>query len=73
VPFTLSLQLTGAAHTATLSWETVIGKIYQVQAKSDLNAAWTNLGSPQTATDFNLSATDNAPAAMKVYRVLRLN
>ena len=73
VPFTLSLQLTGATHTATLSWDAVIGKKYQVQFKSDLAAVWTNLGLPQTATGFSLSVTDNAPAAMKVYRVLLVN
>ena len=73
VPFKLALQLSGAAHSATLSWETVVGKMYQVQFKSDLAAAWTNLGAAQTAIGFSLSATDNSVTGMKVYRVLLLN
>jgi len=72
VPFKLALQLTNAAHTATISWDTVIGKKYQVQFKTDLTAAWTNLGSPLTATDFSLNAVDNSATGMKVYRVLLL-
>ena len=73
VPFKLALQLTGAAHSATLSWDTVIGKKYQVQFKSELMAAWTNLGSPLTATDFTLSAPDTSATGLKVYRVLLVN
>jgi streptogramin lyase len=72
VPFKLALNISGAARTATISWDTVIGKKYQAQFKSDLAAAWVNLGSPQTATDFSLSATDNSAGGMKVYRVLLL-
>ena len=72
VPFKLALNISGAAHTATISWDTVIGKKYQVQFKTDLAAAWTNLGAPQTATDFSLSATDTSAMGMKAYRVLLL-
>jgi len=72
VPFKLSLQLSGAVHKATIAWDTVIGKKYQAQSKADLTATWTDLGSPQTATDFSLSATDNSPSGMKIYRVLLL-
>ncbi len=73
VPFKLAFQVTGAAHSATLSWETVVGKMYQVQFKSDLTAAaWTNLGAPMTATDFTLSVTDSAATGTKIYRVLLL-
>jgi len=71
VPFKLSLQLTGGAHTATISWDTVIGKKYQVQFKADLSAAgWTNLGSVVTAVDYASGTTDNSATGMKVYRVL---
>ena len=74
VPFKLALQLTSAAHSATLSWDTVIGKKYQVQFKSDLvAAAWSNLGSSITATDFTLTATDSSATGMKIYRVLLVN
>ena len=74
VPFKLSLQISGATHAVTISWDAVIGKKYQVQFKDDLTAAWTNLGSIQTATSLNLSATDNSAGAgnLRVYRVLRL-
>jgi hypothetical protein len=53
-----------------ISWDAVIGKTYQVQFKTDLAAAWTNLGAPITATNFTLSATDNATGSQRVYRVL---
>jgi len=72
VPFKLSLQLSGAARTVTISWDAVIGKKYQVQFRNDLSAAWSNLGSPAVATNLNLSATDNAAVAspQRIYRVL---
>ena len=74
VPFKIVFQFTGGTYTAALSWDTVIGKKYQVQFKTDISAAaWTNLGSPLTATDFNLIATDISATGMKVYRVLLLN
>jgi len=69
VPFTLSLQLSGATHAATISWDAVIGKTYQVQFKNDLAADWTNLGPSVTAASLSLSATDNAPGQQRVYRV----
>ncbi len=74
VPFSLSLQFSGAAHVTMISWESVIGKKYQAQFKLDLmTMAWTNLGSVLTATNLSLSVTDNAVGGMRVYRVLRLN
>ena len=73
VPFKLALQISGAAHTATVSWDTVIGKKYQVQFKADLTADWANLGSAVTATGLNLVATDATAGGMRIYRVLRLN
>jgi len=74
VPFQLSLQIASPAHTATISWEAVVGKTYQVQFKTDLAAPWMNLGSALTAEDFSLSATDTTTAGsqQRVYRVLVL-
>lgn len=73
VPFKLTLQLAGGVHTATISWDTVIGKKYQVQYKADLAAAgWTNLGSVVTAVDYTSSTTDTAATGTKLYRVLLL-
>jgi sugar lactone lactonase YvrE len=71
VPFTLSLQMSGAAQAAAISWDAVIGKKYQVQFKNDLKTAWTNLNAPVTATNLSLSVTDIAAGGKKqrVYRV----
>jgi sugar lactone lactonase YvrE len=71
VPFRLTLQISGSPPAATLSWDAVIGKQYQVQFKNDLAAAWTNLGASVTATNLNLNATDNNGAGPQhFYRVL---
>ena len=70
VPFKLALQISGGTK---ISWDTVIGKSYQVQFKTDLAAAWTNLGSPLTAAGLSLSATDSGAGGAHFYRVLRLN
>ncbi|HEV2695705.1 MAG TPA: NHL repeat-containing protein [Verrucomicrobiae bacterium] len=70
VPFTLSLQLASQAHTASITWDTVIGKKYQVQYKAGLVANWTNFGAVVTAAGYGLNATDDSATGMKVYRVL---
>jgi len=72
VPFKLSLQMSGVSGAVTISWDAVIGKNYEVQFKNDLTAAWTNLGTSVTATNFSLSAKDNATAGsnQRIYQVL---
>ena len=71
VPFRLSLQVSSTGATATLSWDAVIGKQYQVQFKNDLAAAWTNFGASVTATNLSMSATDNSGSGPQhFYRVL---
>jgi sugar lactone lactonase YvrE len=72
VPFRVSLQISGATHTATISWDAIIGKRYQVQFQDSLTAGWSNLGSPLTATGLNMSATDNFIAAsqQRFYQLL---
>jgi hypothetical protein len=74
VPFKLSLQTSGVAHTLTISWDTVVGKKYQVQFKENLAATWTNLGSPLQAAGLNLNASDNffSASSQRLYRVLLL-
>jgi sugar lactone lactonase YvrE len=69
VPFKLTMQISGAA---TISWDTVIGKKYQVQFRDGLTAGWSNLGSTVKATGLSLSATDNFIAAsqQRFYQVL---
>ena len=71
VPFRLTLQISGSPPAATLSWDAVIGKQYQVQFKNDLAAAWANLDASVMATNLNLNATDNNGAGPQhFYRVL---
>jgi sugar lactone lactonase YvrE len=72
VPFKLSLHMSGSAWTMTISWDAVIGKNYQVQFKNDLTAAWTNLGAFVTATNLNLSVTDDFIGTQRNYHVLVL-
>jgi streptogramin lyase len=70
VPFKVSLQIAGGTK---ISWDTVIGKSYQVQFKTNLSATWINLGSPVTASALSLGATDNSAGGNRFYRVLRVN
>ncbi len=73
VPFRLALQISGATQVTTISWDSVVGKKYQVQVKSDLSVSWTNLASILTATNLTLSAPDASAGRSRYYRVLRLN
>jgi hypothetical protein len=62
----------GLNHT-TLNWNnTFDGHSYQVQYKTSLlDASWTNLGAPQTASDAALSYTDTtASGGTRFYRVI---
>jgi sugar lactone lactonase YvrE len=70
VPFKLSLQMSGASRTVTISWDAVIGKRYQAQFTDDLASGWTDLGAAVTATNLSLSATDLSAGGQRVYRVL---
>ena len=71
VPFTLTLQISSTPPVATLSWDAVIGKKYQVQFRDNLAADWSNLGVPATAGNLSMSATDNNGAGpQRFYRVL---
>jgi sugar lactone lactonase YvrE len=71
VPFSLTLQISGTPPVATLSWDAVIGKKYQVQFRDNLAADWSNLGLPATASSLSMSATDNSGASsQRFYRVL---
>jgi sugar lactone lactonase YvrE len=69
VPFKVSLQISGAAK---ISWDSVIGKKYQVRFRDGLTAGWSSLGSTVTATSLSLSVTDNFLAAsqQRFYQVL---
>ena len=71
-PFKLAFQTAGAMHTATLSWDSIIGKKYQVEYQADAAGPWNDLGPPATATGFSLSATDNTwgGGPQRLYRVV---
>jgi hypothetical protein len=73
VPFKLSLQIFNGLPTKVISWDTVAGKKYQVQFKSDLTAPWVDFGSATVANGLSLSVTDNATGSMRIYQVLRIN
>jgi len=59
-------------NTATLSWQTVTGGIYQVQYKNDLSAtSWVALGSANVANSSSLSVTnDISGLPQRFYRVV---
>lgn len=72
-PFSQSLERQPT--TATLRWESIIGIPYQVQVKDTLEAEWTPLTAPRTATAPNTAYTLDAlapHAASKWFRVQRL-
>jgi DNA-binding beta-propeller fold protein YncE len=73
VPFQLSLQIHSPTQTTLISWSSVINRQYQVQFKSTLSSAWTNLGPAVTATDLKSTVPENVSASMGAFRVLRLN
>ncbi|MDB6125271.1 MAG: hypothetical protein JWQ71_4264 [Pedosphaera sp.] len=53
-----------------MTWQSAIGRNYQVQSKAMLgNSAWTNLGTPITATGTFTSSTNSVSGATQFYRV----
>ena len=73
VPFQVAVQPAAGGGGVTLSWESVIGRTYQVQSGSGVNpTAWSNLGAPVTAETLSTRWTDTAPvnAPQQFYRVI---
>jgi uncharacterized repeat protein (TIGR03803 family) len=65
------LVLTNAS--LSLTWFTLLGKTYQLQASSDLKSNWSNLGGPVSPSAAQLTFTDpltNGP--QRFYRLLAL-
>ncbi len=56
--------------SATITWDSVAGKTYKVQARTDMNAAWTDLSGNITTPGSTGSHTDNNPGEKKFYRVV---
>ena len=72
-PVTLAVHVSGAS--ATLSWQSLIGKTYQPQYQTELGPEpWLDLGPPVTATSLNTSVADNSPASglRRIYRTIVL-
>jgi sugar lactone lactonase YvrE len=61
--------------SATLSWQSLVGKTYQPQYQSELGPdPWINLGAPLTATSLNMTVADTSPgvAGRRIYRAIIL-
>jgi endonuclease/exonuclease/phosphatase family metal-dependent hydrolase len=70
LPFRL-LSLSVTNQNATLVWESSNGRVYRVEASSNL-AAWATLASNLTATGTNCSFSTSATDAVKFLRVYRV-
>jgi sugar lactone lactonase YvrE len=73
VPFSVAVQVSSVNHAATLSWDCVLGRRYQVPYQDAFPSVhWLDLSAPLTAADITASTTDNAggQAPQRIYRVL---
>ena len=75
VPFSVAIQSSSGSGMATLSWDCVAGRRYQVQYQDQDaidSGAWLSLGSSITATDLSTTQIDNAFGHMpqRIYRVI---
>ena len=71
VPFKVGIHFFGHHPGATISWNSVVGKVYQVQYRSAFGfGSWVDLDGPVTATNLSTSLTDNFgdPAGQRFYR-----
>jgi sugar lactone lactonase YvrE len=72
-PVALAVHVSG--NSATISWQSLIGKTYQPQYQNELRPGpWADLGPPVTATSLNTSVADNSPepAGRRIYRAIIL-
>jgi len=63
----LSIAVTNGM--TTVSWESVTGKTYQVEKKTNPLDSWTSLGSPATATTTDMSVSEAQGVDPALYRV----
>ena len=73
VPFSVVIQTANGDRAVTLTWDSIIGRKYQVQCRDAFDSAgWRDLGAPLTATDLTASQTDPAAglSAQRIYRVI---
>jgi uncharacterized repeat protein (TIGR03803 family) len=68
--------LQGATHgngSFLLSWSAVAGQVYQVQYKTNLfQPGWLDLGTPITATNGTMTASDLMTSSQRFYRIILL-
>jgi uncharacterized repeat protein (TIGR03803 family) len=70
-PLSFSLSLSNKIPSFTIS--SVAGKTYQLQYKTNLTQAWSNIGSAQLATNSTLKLNDGAVTGQqRFYRVYQL-
>ena len=70
-PFTVGVAASG--NSRVISWDSIIGRSYQVQFKDSLTASWQDLGRTVTASTLGGMQTDSTPTPTRYYRVLRTN
>jgi hypothetical protein len=69
-PFAVTSIAAPAGSAIVLSWSSVPGHSYQVQAKTSLlDAEWSNVGPAITATDVTTSATNSLAGPTQFYRI----
>jgi hypothetical protein len=67
-------EISVAAETVTIKWDSTPGRSYRLQRKAALEDAWSNVGGVINATDVTTSTTDNVGAnTRQFYRVLQTN
>lgn len=73
VPFSLLIQPSSVGHDLSISWESIIGRKYQLQYRDAFDSvAWLDLGAPLTATDFTSRQSDDGSSTQRIYRVIAL-
>ena len=72
MPLPVFQSVTHANDQIQLTWSAAAGQTFHLQYNSDLTSTnWTNLGSPLTATNGTMSASDTpGPDQQRFYRVL---
>ena len=68
-PFAVGVAPNGTGRVIT--WESVVGRSYQVQFKDSLTTGWQNLGASVTANALAVIQTDSSPTPTRFYRILR--
>ena len=71
VPFGAAIQVSSAGNATALSWDSVIGRKYQVQfAGAPGTGPWFNVGIPITATSLTMTMTNSSiEANQRIYQV----